>query len=215
MKKYWRHLILDAANKHEISLKEKLRIINESYDKFTIYPEKSNIFRAFKECPLDELKVVWLGQDPYHDGHATGLCMGIEEGRVPPTLRILNKVLKNDYDRNIEDLTFLSWAKQGVLLLNAALTVREGIPGSHMNFWKPLIEAILEEINNEKKDVIWVALGVPARSLIMGIKGINEDNVVSLPHPMASVYSGKEEQYVKESNLFKKINQKLTSKIHF
>lgn len=215
LKRYWRHLILDAAKKHELPLKSNLLTLNNSYEKHRVYPSKDRIFRAFRECSLDALKVVWLGQDPYHDGHATGLCMGIEEGRIPPTLRILNKMLKADYNKEIEDMSFLSWAKQGVLLLNTALTVREKTPGSHVKFWKPFISAVLEEIAEEKKDVVWVALGKSALEIVSEIKGVNQNNIVYLPHPMYAVYSGKEEQYVNESHLFNKINEKLSEKINF
>lgn len=215
LKKYWRHLILNAAKKHDIPLKNNLTSLNNTYNTIVVYPSKDKIFRAFSECSLDNLKVVWIGQDPYHDGHATGLCMGIEKGKIPPTLRILNKMLVEDYGHGIEDMSLSSWARQGVLLLNTALTVREKSPGSHVKFWRPLVLAILEEIAQEKKDVVWVALGKSALEIISEIEGVNKENVICLPHPMYAVYSGKEEDYVKTGSLFKKINEKLLNKINF
>lgn len=178
-----------------------------------IFPSYENIFRAFKECPLDQLKVVWLGQDPYHDGKATGLSMGVEGDRIPPTLRILSLCCEYEYGTPITDFSLLSWAKQGILLLNAALTVERKKPNSHTKFWSSYMKELLQSIADAKKDAVWVLLGKNAQELIEPINGINPDNVIKNPHPMVAQYSGDIDGYT-HRQLFSQINIKLSNAGH-
>ncbi len=129
-----------------------------------IYPPGSQIFNAFNQTPFDNLKVVILGQDPYHaSGQAHGLSFSVCEGiKPPPSLQNIFKELKSDIGIqmpvNFGDLT--AWAKQGVLLLNGALTVRDGEPLSHAKFgWAQFTNAVIEKISYEKENIIFILWG--------------------------------------------------------
>lgn len=172
------------------------------------YPAEENVLEAFKECPWDNLKVVWVGQDPYHDGKATGLSMGVTSTSIPPTLRILNESLKQEYDREIKDFTLKSWANQGVLLLNAALTVEKSKPGSHSMLWAPHIFRILQNIHDLKKDIIWVALGKNAQETLSAVPTIKKELTVIAPHPMVAIYGGDINKFTSHK-VFTQINSKL------
>lgn len=175
----------------------------------TIYPEQGDVFKAFTMFPLEELKVIWIGQDPYHDGKATGLSMGIKPGdRVPPTLKMLNESLKKEYGNEIEDLTLESWAKQGILLLNSALTVEKGKPGSHTSMWKNYIINVLRRIAQVKPEVIWVALGKHSKDILEEIGEVNRENKIVAPHPMVAIYSGDPDTFLRHK-IFTRINEKL------
>lgn len=130
----------------------------------TIYPPGTLIFNAFNQTPFDKLKVVILGQDPYHGkGQAHGLSFSVQPGiKPPPSLVNIFKELKADIGidmpNNFGDLT--AWAKQGVLLLNAALTVRDGEPFSHAKSgWAQFTDAVIEKISDEKENIIFILWG--------------------------------------------------------
>ena len=128
-----------------------------------IFPAGSHIFNAFKQTPFNEVKVVILGQDPYHgSGQAMGLSFSVPEGvKPPPSLVNIFKELKSDIGLPIPtsgDLTH--WAKQGVLLLNAVLTVRENDPASHAKIgWMDFSNAVIQTISNEKKGIVFLLWG--------------------------------------------------------
>lgn len=172
-----------------------------------IFPEGKHIFRAFDACPFDELKVVILGQDPYPTrGHAHGLCFSCD-AQVHPLPKSLQNIFKElTADIGVEapangDLNH--WAAQGILLLNAILTVQEGHPLSHANQgWELFTDAVIETINQQKSGVIFVLWGAPAQK-----KGIHIDRtkhtVIEAPHPSPlSAYRG-----FFGSKPFSKINQ--------
>lgn len=130
----------------------------------TIYPPGKLIFNAFEQTPLDELKVVIIGQDPYHgEGQAHGLSFSVQPGvKPPPSLVNIFKEIQSDLGiempGNFGDLT--SWAKQGVLLLNAALTVRAGEPFSHAKFgWAAFTDEVIRKISDEKNGIIFLLWG--------------------------------------------------------
>lgn len=141
-----------------------------------VYPEQPHIMRAFKECPLDELKVVILGQDPYHDNSATGLCFDnvIGKVRLSPSLVSIMKEMTEDYGDGM--LTFnhsqSSWLchlpSQGVLLLNTALTVLPKQAGSHTELWKPFTELVITALN-KRDDLVWILWGerLPSSRVIL------------------------------------------------
>lgn len=172
------------------------------------YPAEENVLEAFKQCSWDNLKVVWVGQDPYHDGKATGLSMGVTTTSIPPTLRILNESLKEEYDREIKDFSLKSWANQGILLLNAALTVQKSNPGSHSMLWAPHIYRILQHIHDLRGDLIWVALGKNAQTTLSAVVGIKKENIVIAPHPMVAIYGGDIKKFTSHK-VFTQINSKL------
>ena len=160
-----------------------------------VFPKGTQIFRAFDACPFDQLKVVILGQDPYPTpGHAHGLCFSCDEHvrPLPKSLQNIFKELEDDLQVPAPKTGDLNhWAEQGVLLLNAILTVRSGQPLSHANKgWEQFTDEVIETINREKMGVIFVLWGAPAQQ-----KGriIDEQKhiVLRAPHPSPlSAYRG-------------------------
>jgi uracil-DNA glycosylase len=128
----------------------------------TIYPPGPQIFHAFDATPFDQLKVVILGQDPYHGpGQAHGLCFSVPEGiKPPPSLVNIFKELQQDSGIPIpRNGNLEKWARQGVLLLNAALTVRASEPNSHATNWAPFTDAVIKKISDQKKGIIFLLWG--------------------------------------------------------
>jgi uracil-DNA glycosylase len=160
--------------------------IRNEYTTTKIYPPAKLIFNAFDQCPFDNLKVVILGQDPYHGpGQAHGLCFSVNDGiDFPPSLRNIFKELKNDLGKEIPlsgNLT--SWAKQGVLLLNATLTVRANQAGSHQNKgWEQFTDAVIHKINEQKEHIVFILWGNYAISKAKFIDQ-NKHLVLSSAHP--------------------------------
>lgn len=137
--------------------------VRNEYKTRTIYPPAKLIFNAFDQCPFTNLKVVILGQDPYHGpGQAHGLCFSVNDGiDFPPSLLNIFKELKNDTGKEVPASGNLTgWAKQGVLLLNATLTVRAGQAGSHQNRgWETFTDAVIHKINEQKEHVVFILWG--------------------------------------------------------
>ncbi len=152
----------------------------------TIYPPAKEIFKAFDACPFDEVKVVILGQDPYHgEGQANGLCFSVHPGvPMPPSLVNIFKERKADLGKSMPpngDLTV--WAKQGVLLLNATLTVAAKSPGSHQKKgWEEFTDAAIQKLSDEKENLVFILWGAYAQK-----KGAlidrNKHFVIESPHP--------------------------------
>ena len=129
-----------------------------------IYPAGSNIFNAFNKTPFDKVKVVILGQDPYHGyGQAHGLSFSVLPGvKIPPSLQNIFKEIKSDIgiDQPANAGDLMHWAQQGVLLLNASLTVREGEPMSHTKFgWAQFTDAVITTISEKKENIIFLLWG--------------------------------------------------------
>ena len=141
--------------------------VRAEYAVATVFPKGKNIFRAFDKCPFDKLKVVIIGQDPYHGfGQAHGLCFSVKKGVVPPpSLKNIYKELKNDIGFEIPNHGELtSWAKQGVLLLNNVLTVREGLPNSHKGKgWEIFTDRVIGELNKKETPVVFLLWGANAQ----------------------------------------------------
>ena len=139
------------------------RFVKEEYATRRIYPRGSNIFRAFDKCPLDKLKVVIIGQDPYHGpGQAHGLCFSVDEGVPhPPSLQNIFKEVASDIGTPIPSSGNLDrWAEQGVLLLNSVLTVREHEAASHAGKgWEQFTDAVVRKIAQEKQGVVYLLWG--------------------------------------------------------
>jgi uracil-DNA glycosylase len=133
-----------------------------------IFPEANYIFRAFDLCPFDQVKVVILGQDPYPNrGHAHGLCFSVEESvtPIPKSLQNIFKELRNDTGKSVfVNGSLLPWAKQGVLLLNAVLTVEEGKPDSHAGQgWEQFTDAVIRALSAEKRGIVYLLWGAKAQ----------------------------------------------------
>ncbi|MFN8333788.1 MAG: uracil-DNA glycosylase [Cyclobacteriaceae bacterium] len=141
--------------------------VKSEYQTHTVYPPGKEIFRAFDECDFANVKVVILGQDPYHGpGQANGLCFSVHEGvRVPPSLVNIFKEIHADLGKPIPASGELErWAEQGVLLLNATLTVRAASPGSHQNKgWETFTDAVIKKISDEKQNVVFLLWGAYAQ----------------------------------------------------
>lgn len=139
---------------------------------YTIYPRQDNTYRAFNETPFDEVKVIILGQDPYHGGQANGLAFAVNKGvSIPPSLRNICKEIEDDIGEPSETSRMLtSWAAQGVFLLNSTLTVREGQANSHSKLWWHVFtdNAIkaLNEDNRPKVFILWGNFAKKKRELI-------------------------------------------------
>jgi uracil-DNA glycosylase len=144
-----------------------IEFVKNEYQTQTIFPPGKEIFRAFDYCDFDNVKVVIIGQDPYHGaGQANGLCFSVRDGiRMPPSLLNIFKELHQDLGKPIPASGDLErWAKQGVLLLNATLTVRAASPGSHQNKgWESFTDAAIRKISNEKEHVVYLLWGAYAQ----------------------------------------------------
>lgn len=161
----WDEILADEWQKpYYLNLHEFLK---SEYSTRRIYPEMNNIFNALKYTSFEDTKVVIIGQDPYHGyGQAHGLCFSVKDGVAhPPSLKNIFKELESDVGRPISksgELT--SWAKQGVLLLNAVLTVREGEPTSHKNMgWETFTDRVIGELNRKETPVVFLLWGAYAQ----------------------------------------------------
>ncbi len=150
--------------------KELTDFVRMEYRQYRIYPPGPLIFNAFNLCPFDMVKVVIIGQDPYHEpGQAQGLAFSVPDGvRIPPSLVNIYKEIKDDIGTDMPlsgDLT--RWTRQGVFLLNATLTVREHQAGSHQRRgWERFTDAVIKVISDEKDHVVFILWGSYAQSKI-------------------------------------------------
>jgi uracil-DNA glycosylase len=172
--------------------------VRGEYAKGKTYPPPRNIFRAFDLCPFDKVRVVIIGQDPYHGPQqANGLCFAVSDGiGLPPSLKNIYKEisddLKIDYEKMVKSGGDLSrWAKQGVLLLNATLTVSANTPGSHQGKgWEEFTDAVIQKLSDERSGLVFMLWGNYAKK-----KGAMIDRskhlVLEAQHPSPfSAYSG-------------------------
>lgn len=162
----WKSLLQDEFDKPYMqTLEEKLV---EDYQTKTIYPLPSNIFEAFNLTSFNKIKVVIIGQDPYHGpNQAHGLCFSVQPGvKIPPSLMNIYKEIKSDLGLEIPSHGYLkSWADQGVFLLNALLTVEDGKPMAHKNYgWEKFTDHVIDLINEKKENVVFMLWGAPAHS---------------------------------------------------
>ncbi len=154
--------------------------------KYTVYPAGKNIFSAFDHTPVHEVKVVILGQDPYHGpGQAHGLCFSVPEGiPKPPSLVNIFKELQNDLGVPVPvSGNLIQWARQGVLLLNATLTVRANQPTSHQNHgWETFTDAAIRHLSETREHIVFLLWGNPAAKKIPLIDR-NKHLILTAPHP--------------------------------
>lgn len=145
-----------------------VQFVKLQYANFVCYPPGKLIFNAFNQCPFDKVKVVLIGQDPYHEpGQAQGLCFSVGDGvKFPPSLRNIFAEIQSDLGIEVPqsgDLT--RWAKQGVLLLNATLTVREHAAGSHQNMgWETFTDEVIRKVSEGRDNVVFMLWGSYAQS---------------------------------------------------
>ena len=145
-----------------------MRFVEEEYEKGEVFPPKEKIFRSLELTPIDSVKCVILGQDPYHDvGQAHGLAFSVNPGvKIPPSLQNIYKELHDELGTYIPDNGFLEkWAKQGVLLLNTVLTVRAHEANSHKGKgWEKFTDSVISEVNKLDTPVVFMLWGKPAQS---------------------------------------------------
>lgn len=159
----------------------------------SIFPSKgAEVFRCFKETPLSQVRVVLLGQDPYFKaGYANGIAFGMADTtmRTPPSLeKIINAVEKDAYgglnfDKPNFDKTLVSWCKQGVLMLNSALTAVENKGGEHLQLWQPFAEYVIKTMQQVKKQIIYLAWGAEARDNMKSVNTFFDYMPPSVNHP--------------------------------
>lgn len=174
--------------------KELLLKVDEEYSKYRVYPPRNKIFSAFTKCDIKDIKVVILGQDPYHEeGQAHGMCFSVmPDVKIPPSLVNIYKEIQSEL--GIEPPShgcLISWAKQGILLLNTTLTVREHQANSHSNFgWQRFTDRVIMEVNKQDNPVVFLLWGrnaISKKSLIDETKHL----VLTSAHPSPlSAYNG-------------------------
>lgn len=172
--------------------KELVNFVKKEYKENECYPKAGNIFKAFELSPFKETKVVIIGQDPYHGyGQAHGLCFSVQpETKIPPSLKNIFKEIEDDLGIPPPLTGNLKyWAKQGILMLNATLTVRAKEPGSHQKKgWEQFTDAVIEILSEEKKGIVFLLWGGPAKK-----KGAKVDAKKHLvltsghPSPLAAI----------------------------
>ncbi len=188
----WDNLL---SNQWEMDYYQNLRkFLANEYKTKTIYPNMHNIFNALRYTPYEDVKVVILGQDPYHGpNQAHGLSFSVQKGvKQPPSLKNIFQEIQNDLGitpPSHGELTY--WAKQGVLLLNAVLTVREGSPNSHKNKgWENLTDYIIKLLNDSDKNIVFLLWGNNARQKAKFITNPNHKILESVHPSPLSAYGG-------------------------
>jgi len=174
-------------------------LFNERRD-YTIYPEKDSelLFKAFRTVPPSKVKVIILGQDPYHDGSFDGFAFSnTGEGRLSPSLKNILKEVEDDVHKGLQldqNPNLQRWAEQGVLLINTAHTVRKGEAGSHLHLWKLFTKVIVRHLKDLKQPKVWMLWGRKAQLMaeVPNLELLHEKNLVlTSAHPSPfSAYSG-------------------------
>lgn len=182
--KSWRALLREEARKDYLFSLEKK--VEEAYASSICFPPKQKIFEAFRLCRLEDVRVVILGQDPYHGaGEAHGLAFSVQQGiKMPPSLRNIFKELESEYGIDLLRTTDLtSWAEQGVLLLNSVLTVEKDKAGSHAKWgWEDFTDATIAFISKENAHVVFVLWGDYARKK-KNLIDLSKHAVIESAHP--------------------------------
>jgi len=185
IEKSWREKLKEEFDKDYFI--ELMRFVENEYNQGDVFPKKEYLFRAFNECPLDKVKVVILGQDPYPTkGHAHGLCFSCDASvqPLPKSLKNIFKEYESDLNRTMpQDGDLSNWAKQGVLLLNTVLTVKEGEADSHKNKgWEKFTDAVIQVLNENTKNIVYILWGAKAQKKGKSIDE-NQNLILKSPHP--------------------------------
>jgi uracil-DNA glycosylase len=157
----------------------------EEYKNYTVYPKKEHIFAAINKTEFEKVKIVIIGQDPYHGkNQANGIAFSVNDNITnPPSLKNILKELADDLNKDTKHVNLVDWANQGVLLLNSILTVRESFPGSHKNKgWEIFTDFLIESLVNERKNLIFIIWGAQAKKKITSID-LSNHYILESPHP--------------------------------
>ena len=211
IEKSWKKVLKNEFDKEYF--KELVSFVKKEYSKKKVFPKGKDIFRAFELCPFNKVKVVIIGQDPYHEEkQANGLAFSVSRGVLnPPSLQNIFKELKNDLNIDIPKTGELEgWAKQGVLLLNATLTVEAHKAGSHQHKgWEEFTDTVVHKLSDEKENLVFILWGKYAQEKGKSID--TEKHLViksSHPSPFSAYYGffgskpfSKTNKYLKEHNI--------------
>lgn len=210
----WQIILTDEIQKPYLT--DLMKTVEEEYANYICFPPKNLIFAAFDYCSFENLKVVIIGQDPYHGtGEANGLCFSVNDGiRIPPSLRNIFREINEDLGTifyptsgNLEH-----WAKQGILLLNASLSVRKDSPNSHNHLkWNVFTDAVIQKISDEKENVVFLLWGNFAQQKVALIDR-SKHLVLESGHP--SPMSANQGKWFGNKH-FSQTNSYLKSKIDF
>lgn len=204
----WQDILAEEFEKDYFIKLQKF--VDEEYNITTVYPPRENVMNAFTTTPYSKVKVVLLGQDPYHGPEqAHGLCFSVNNGvPLPPSLKNIFQELQNDMGCPIpKEGNLLNWANQGVFLLNTVLTVRQGEANSHKGMgWEKFTDAVIKKLAERSQPMIFVLWGKPAQSKKKIIERVGTHHyILEAPHPSPlSAYRG-----FFGSKPFSKINAKL------
>ncbi len=207
--KEWGEAISPHLSKEEF--KRLGIILKKEYDSFTVYPNKEDIFNAFLFTPYHKTKVVWIGLDPYiRENEAYGVSFGIQDSCkiIPPSLKNIYKEVETDVYNGLNldfDYSLRSWADQGCLMLNTALTVRAGKTGSHLKIWSSFTKSVIKALN-EKDFCIYILLGRKAQEYKKYIIDSPSIHIIQTAHPAAESYYGGKAGFF-GSKIFSKTNQ--------
>lgn len=218
IKRDWYELLKDEFEKPYF--KELTDFLEREYNEKTIYPKPENVFNSLNYCSLDNIKVVIIGQDPYHEpNQAHGLCFSVEQGvSYPPSLKNIFKELQSELDVKIETGNLTAWARQGVLLLNTVLTVEKGKANSHKNKgWENFTIRVIKEINKLEKPIVFILWGASAQSFSQYLNNPRFLILKSVHPSPLSAYNGffgnnhfiKTNEFLKSHNI-EQINWNLT-----
>ena len=189
-------------------------IITALRHKRTIYPPRELIFRAFTETPYTKVKVMLLAQNPYHNGSMDGLAFSNNlTDAISPSLKIILQEIDNEYPEWKEEINYgrldrqdlQRWTKQGVLLLNTALTIEKGKLCSHLELWTEFTTFVLKKLN-EKNEIIWILLGKEAQKYAKFATN-KTHSILTASHPAAEIYNKNAGFF--GSNIFKETNTEL------
>tara|TARA_B100000902_G_scaffold344206_1_gene349442 strand:- start:16138 stop:16815 length:678 start_codon:yes stop_codon:yes gene_type:complete len=161
----WKKILENEFHKNYMKKLNEMLILEEK--KYNIFPNKEKIFNALNKCPFNKVKIVIIGQDPYHGyRQANGIAFSVNKKMpIPPSLRNIFKEIKRDLSiENSKNGDLSNWAKQGILLLNTSLTVRENKPKSHSNIgWKEFTDTIISKISQKKNGIIFLLWGLESK----------------------------------------------------
>lgn len=209
-------------------MKNLSQILSNEYYSWTIYPERKDIFRAFKLTPFEKVKVVVLGQDPYYNGRANGLAFGYSDGILGNFKKQSLEVIFDEIERDIRfglylegNATLEQWAEQGVLMLNTVLTVRKNSADSHSRIgWQNFTSYVMTMLMIQSRPLVVMCWGSKAKTFISTIPNPKSHLVLYAPHPAADLYRSNEFGDIKPNfpytfagcNHFSKCNEYLGSK---
>lgn len=179
----WQEIFHNIKEQHDFS--EMEAFLEEAYQNTTVYPARENVYQAFDLTPLDNVKVVILGQDPYHGpNQAHGLAFSVQpDAKFPPSLRNIYKELESDIGCKRTSPHLQDWAKEGVLLLNTVLTVEAHKAHSHKNIgWEIFTNEIIKSISRELEDIVFILWGKPAQEKIKLID-TERHHIIKSVHP--------------------------------